>query len=68
MKLNVKTPFSWAHRGVDVKHYEAGDEIDTTDEDLIEVSTREKWVDSSEKGEKRASKAMKNAPENKSGD
>ena len=44
MKLIAQTDFSWAHRGVEVEHFEAGAEIDTDDEDLIEVSTSEGWT------------------------
>ena len=66
MKLIAKKPFSWAHRGVAVEHFEAGAEIETEDADLIDVSTREGWTaEPSEKGEKRATKAQKNALENK---
>lgn len=44
MKLIAQEPFSWAHRGVEVEHFEAGQEIETEDPDLIEVSTREGWA------------------------
>ena len=44
MKLTVQKPFSWAHRGVDIEHFEADQEIETVDQDLIEVSTREGWT------------------------
>ena len=67
MKLIAKKPFSWAHRGVAVEHFEAGAEIETEDADLIEVSTREGWVESNEEGKKRTTKAQKHAPENKGG-
>lgn len=65
MKLIAKKPFSWAHRGVTVEHFAAGAEIETEDADLIEVSTREGWVESNEEGKKRSAKAQKGAPENK---
>lgn len=65
MKLIAKKPFSWAHCGVTVEHFDAGAEIETEDADLIEVSTREGWTESNEEGKKRAAKAQKNAPENK---
>lgn len=42
--LKVKVPFSWAHRGVDVKHYEAGQVIETEEEDLVSVSVAEGWA------------------------
>ena len=44
MKLIAQTDFSWAHRGVVVEHFAAGAEIETEDEDLIEVSTAEGWT------------------------
>jgi hypothetical protein len=43
MKLIAQKDFSWAHRGVEVEHFDAGAEIETDDEDLIEVSTAEGW-------------------------
>lgn len=44
MKLTVKKPFSWAHRGITVEHFEAGQVIETEDQDLIDVSTKEGWT------------------------
>lgn len=44
MKLIAKTAFSWAHRGVDIEHFEQGAEIETEDADLIEVAKREGWA------------------------
>lgn len=44
MKLIAQQNFSWAHRGVEVEHFETGAEIDTDDEDLIEVATAEGWA------------------------
>jgi len=44
MKLIAQKDFSWAHRGVEVEQFEAGTEIETDDEDLIEVSTAEGWT------------------------
>jgi hypothetical protein len=44
MKLTVKKPFSWAHKGVTVVAYEAGQTIETDDQDLIDVSTKEGWT------------------------
>ena len=40
MKLTVEKPFKWAHRGVEVKEYVAGDEIkgDDNDPDLLELA------------------------------
>lgn len=44
MKLTVTKPFAWAHRGIDVEHYEPGQVIDTEDQDLIAVSLKQKWT------------------------
>jgi len=44
MKLIAQENFSWAHRGVELEHFEAGAEIETQDDDLIAVSTREGWA------------------------
>lgn len=44
MLLKVIKDFSWAHANVNVKHYEKGQTIETDDQDLIEVSVREKWA------------------------
>lgn len=44
MQLKVIKPFDWAHRGVQVEHFEAGSTIETEDEDLIRVSTGEGWA------------------------
>ena len=44
MKLIVQEPFKWAHRGVEVKEYQPGDEIETEDADLITVSKGEGWA------------------------
>lgn len=44
MKLTVTKPFAWAHRGIDVEHYEPGQVIDTEDQDLIDVSLAEEWT------------------------
>lgn len=44
MKLKVKTTFKWAHQGVRVEEFGAGQVIETDDQDLIEVSQREGWT------------------------
>jgi hypothetical protein len=44
MKMTVKEPFSWAHRGVNIVQYAKGDEIETDDQDLIDVSRQEGWT------------------------
>lgn len=51
MQLKVIKPFDWAHRGVQVEHFEAGIVIETEDEDLIRVSRHEGWA-AGEEGEK----------------
>lgn len=63
MKLTATTDFSWAHRGVEIETFAKGQEIETEDQDLIEVSMKEGWV--SEQKEPRATKSKGNAPENK---
>lgn len=66
MKLTAKQAFSWAHRGIDVVHYEAGQEIETDDQDLIAVSQADGWAESEEsEAQPKAKKAAKAAPENK---
>ena len=55
MKLIAKKAFSWAHKGVLVEDFEKGQEIETDDEDLIEVATREGWAESDKKAAKGAS-------------
>lgn len=52
MQLKAKENFSWAHRGVQIEHFEKGQVIDTDDEDLIEVSSREGWVEKIKVGKK----------------
>jgi hypothetical protein len=44
MKLHIQVAFAWAHRGVDVKRYDAGSEVDTDDEDLVRVALAEGWA------------------------
>jgi hypothetical protein len=63
MKLKIKVDFAFGHRGVDVRHYAAGDVVDTDDADMIEIATREGWATDADQPE---SKARKAAPENKS--
>jgi len=63
MELKAKKPFSWAHQGVRIEEYEAGQPITTDDADLIEVSLREGWTEKA--GQPASNKAKKAAPENK---
>lgn len=67
MKLIVKKPFSWAHRGCEVEQFTQGQAIETTDAELINVATAEGWAGADgQKAEKAPSnKAQKAAPENK---
>lgn len=44
MKLIVQSPFSWAHRGVEIEYFAQGQEIETEDRDLIEVAKHEGWA------------------------
>lgn len=44
MQLKAIKDFSWAHRHVEIRDYKRDDVIDTEDQDLIEVSTREGWA------------------------
>jgi hypothetical protein len=44
MKLKVKKPFSWAHGGTRIEHFEANQVIETEDQDLIAVSLKEEWT------------------------
>jgi hypothetical protein len=56
MKLIAKQAFSWAHRGVEVQAYTDGEEIETEDQDLIDVSIQEGWAAPAD-GEAPASKS-----------
>lgn len=44
MKLIAQIPFDWAHKGIRVERFEEGAEIETEDQELIDVSTREGWA------------------------
>lgn len=57
MQIKAKSNFSWAHQGVRIEHFEAGQVIDTEDQELITVATSEGWAEEV--------KAHKGAPENK---
>ena len=63
MELKANKPFSWAHRGVQIEEFEAGQIIITDDAELIDVSLREGWTEKAAKPV--ANKAKKAAPENK---
>jgi hypothetical protein len=63
MNLKIKTDFAFAHRGVEVRQYSAGDVVETDDAELIEIATREGWAVDADQPE---GKGKKGAPENKS--
>ncbi|HLO63168.1 MAG TPA: hypothetical protein VK165_09420 [Azonexus sp.] len=45
MHLKAKQAFSWAHRGVEIEEFAKGQNIETEDKDLIEVSLAEGWTE-----------------------
>lgn len=47
MAMKIKKGFSWAHRGVEVREYRAGDDLKTDDQELITVAKREGWIEES---------------------
>lgn len=61
MKLIAKQDFSWAHQGVRVEEFKKGQEIETDDKDLIQVSTKEGWTSKSRKGAAAAGAADESA-------
>lgn len=61
MKLQAKIAFNWAHKGVEVESFVEGQQIDTDDQDLIDVSLAEGWAVVGEN----QTKAIANSPENK---
>lgn len=67
MKLKASKNFSWAHRGVEIEHFEAGQVIETDDADLIRVAKAEGWAKPAGKDDGGApeDKSNGNAPENK---
>lgn len=44
MDLKVIKPFDWAHKGTRIESFVKDQVIKTDDEDLIRVSTAEKWA------------------------
>ena len=62
MKLKIVEDFAFAHRGYDRREYRAGEVVDATDPELVEVAVREGWARSADAPEP---KAKKGAPENK---
>jgi hypothetical protein len=63
VKLKVVADFLFAHGGHAVRKYEAGQEIETDDADLVRVATAEGWA--KDAAAPRSSKSRGAAPENK---
>lgn len=68
MKFKVKKDFSWAHRGIDVVAYQAGDDLESDDEDLIKVATTEGWIAKPARGGNKTNIDPDNQSDNKDGD
>ncbi|MEN9903697.1 MAG: hypothetical protein RLZZ555_262 [Pseudomonadota bacterium] len=66
MKLKITKDFAFAHRGCDVVQYQAGTEVETDDQELIDVALGEKWA--SKARQARDNKDNGPAPENKAAD
>ena len=66
MKLKITKNFAFAHRGCDVVQYQAGTEVDTDDQELIDVALTEKWA--SKARQQRDNKDSGQAPETKEAD
>ncbi len=58
-KIIAIVDFSWAHRGIDLQTYAAGEVIETADQDLIDVSKKEGWASADGK----LAKAEKSKPQ-----
>lgn len=44
MKLTIKQSFPYFHAGINRRDYEAGQEVDVDDQEMIEVAIREGWA------------------------
>lgn len=66
MKLKITKDFAFAHRGCDVVQYQAGTEVETDDQELIETALAEKWA--RKPHQPRDSKDSGHAPESKAAD
>jgi len=66
-KLTIKKDCTYFHKGYERKDYEAGQEVETDDDEFAAVAKGEGWaVAAGEKAAKPAeNKARKAAPENK---
>ena len=69
MKLTITKDFTYWHKGCNRADYVAGQEVETDDQEMIDVALAEGWATDGapkEKASKPAStKAHKAAPENK---
>jgi hypothetical protein len=65
MQLKIIKDFAFAHRGVEVRSYAAGETIETDDAELITVATAEGWIEDPKADKPPSNKARKAAPENK---
>ena len=69
MKLTITEDFTYWHKGCNRADYVAGQEVETDDQEMIDVAVAEGWATDGapkEKASKTASnKAHKAAPENK---
>lgn len=62
MKLVALKGFSWAHAGVRIEEFEKDQVIETDDQDLIKVATREKWVKQAGKAESKVKEEKSEVP------
>lgn len=67
MRIAIKKTFDWAHRGVEIKTYTEGQEVDADDADMVAVALAEGWA-IEDGDDKPAKKSRKAAPENKAHD
>ena len=51
MQLIARVAFSWAHRGIDIEHFQEGQIIETDDADLAQTARDKGWAESGEKSE-----------------
>lgn len=51
MRIAIKKTFDWAHRGVEVKTYTEGQEVDADDADMVAVALAEGWAVAADKDE-----------------
>lgn len=63
MKLIAIAAFSWSHGGVQVEHFEAGQEIETEDQDLITVSNVQGWAVPAEGAESASTSTVVTQPQ-----